>query len=108
MTPRTEAMVDEYEEVWRRAALVGRAQFYGRRAGSPGTGVATCAWLAAGWRLRLTLGSIIQPVRWRCPEDGYRSGSLADVMIHLNNDHRWSWDRLANKFRNALTEGEIA
>ena len=104
-------ILTEYEDVWRQAALEGRAQFYGKAAGGkeefevvPG---ATCAYLIASADLRERAEAAVLPQEWLCREDGYITTAIIVVLIHLNNAHHWTWDMLANKVRDALEQGGV-
>jgi hypothetical protein len=96
-------ILDEYETTWHEAMMRGDAQ--GR---APLTDMGAikgghCAWTR--WRGD---GWLVEGIAlaWRCPECGEEAVKLNRVMIHLNDAHNWTWDMFANKFRDALAEGE--
>ena len=112
MNERLDAILTEYEDLWRQAALENRNQFFGTVCGGGGVahtggggGRAVCA---------MTIGaptdSLVQlgEKPWACPLDGCAyeySHYLISAMMHLNNAHHWTWDMFANKFRDALAQG---
>ena len=65
----------------------------------------SCAWIAPNYYGCPDLQSAAyrEPVRWTC-ECGALHGTLANTMIHLNNDHKWTWDMFANKFRTTVEQ----
>ena len=115
MDDRLDAILSEYEELWRRAALLDLKQMNVAPFASGAYG--SCAWLHASnvrrYELQAAAGGML--FRWRCPlscgcgevSRTYPTRVLAEVMVHLNNVHRWTWDMFAGKFRDALEAGMI-
>ena len=105
MNPKCDALVAEYEQLWRAAMLENRMQFWGGASlqRSDGSETPTCAWLIAPHPLLDRAATL--PLTWRCPDCSRQTVSLADTLIHLNNLHLWTWDRFANKFRDTLKAG---
>lgn len=113
-TMTREEIITQYEELWRGAALKGVKQMRGVAATLDGRQMFPneglhCAWLAPG-REKVGRDTDLASASWQCPWCEYPrfagQGALGDVMIHLNNQHGWTWDQFAGKFRDALVEGE--
>lgn len=91
------------EDKWRAAALAGTPQWI---KGVCFESNSQCAWTAV-WRDVPEPWRSLEVKAWRCPECiGHTSVSVIGAMVHLNDAHRWTFDRLANKFREALADGE--
>ena len=102
-------ILDQYEDLWRKAALENQAQLSVNEDHSRPWGA--CAWLNPephGTGLNgsnaLIHASNACHARWIGPAEVFPVGhetTLATLMIHANNG-RWSWDMLANKFRGCV------
>jgi len=104
MDERLDEILTAYEDLWRGAALENRGQLNVSVAAKGAWG--GCAALLPHYVGREQLvADAMQQLDWTCPEDGTSACFLGGVMIHMNNIHKWPWDRLANKFRDALAEG---
>ena len=100
MDERLDAILSEYEELWRRAALENAKQMnVDEKAPGPWR---ACAWLAAAefGRPELVHEAQFTRVPWRG-----KTVFLSGVMAHINNVDKWTWDMFAGKFRDALAEG---
>ena len=109
-------LLTAYEDLWRQNALEDRKQVIGyacstrphvtltRGSGPFGSCAALTPYLAHG-RLEVWYAAEREECSWRCA-CGYRTTGLRSVMIHMNNEHEWTWDMFAGKFRDALAEGE--
>jgi len=109
-----EHVIEQYEDLWRKAALDGMVQERGACETDAWTiggallavRVDICAVQIAPYRLQ-TKARIECP--WVCacgavsrhPAGVWRD-TLASFMVHLNNAHGWTWDQFANKFRDEL------
>ena len=109
-------ILTEYEALWRQAALNGTPQGRGDLCGGASNRRfarwrpdETCAWLIVSRYERSTVQHLagVHNMTWHCPEDKFHACSLSHVLMHLNNAHDWTWDRLANKTRDALREGGV-
>lgn len=104
LTDELDRLVSDYEYRWRAAWLEGRRQFRGEACGGDGIVIGdACAWTVVRDE-RAALAFAVR-VDWRCPECGWRAVLLPQVMIHLNNCHKWDWIALSFKFRDMLEEG---
>jgi len=97
MDERLDAILSDYEELWRGAALSAAPRL--RDGGQ-------CAMTVADAYPRLfrPLLDIPSPC-WTCSECGQRKAYIVGAAIHLFDIHEWTWDMFANKFRDALAEG---
>jgi len=117
MDERLDAILSEYEEIWRGCAISNRSHEAFLTCGGtprhiegPMTADGTCAWLAAPKKLEDFARRSRLP--WVCPLAGCTfkaSGpeGLVLAMIHVNNAHHWTWDMFAGKFRDALDAGMV-
>jgi PHP family Zn ribbon phosphoesterase len=108
MNRTLDEILTAYEDLWRQAALEDHKQMFAGHGLSQARGpYGSCAWLNAGTVGQDSLEDEAAHYRvdWRCPECGQREVTLACVMIHANNAHRWDWTMFANKFRDVLAEG---
>ena len=111
-----EELLTQYEDLWTEAMLADRRQFHLTQGNKPGVypraetgtaGSATCAWLLG------TLSMIARTAQvyalWVCPLCSHWRNSevqsLTSILIHLNNDHQWTWDQLARKAREVIFTG---
>ena len=94
-------ILDEYEGMWRRAAVEDTPR-WPTAGGVCAMSVADGAWSRFSSTLVKATGS------WTCQEC-HRSVavSVAEAAIHLFDQHHWTWDMFANKFRDALAEGRL-
>ena len=97
-------ILTEYEGLWRQAALEGRDQYPAQDGGGNYGG---CAWECPHHLGRTELLHQHQGLDWTCPECRRRLHSFMDVLIHLNDNHHWTWDMLANKTRDVLQQGGV-
>lgn len=116
------AIIAEYEELWRQAALSGRAHMSagdvdykrGRRLDPGGIfeGDGDDSRCAASIHNGIREGQRGEHAKWdllcginapSCPECGRDMFSVACLMTHLNDVHRWTWLDFANKFRALIT-----
>lgn len=117
-----DAILTEYEDLWRQAALnntghvsagwIGPAPEWNLRPSwtIEGVGETFCAASIrtrsadAEWGLLTST-----PIANQCPECGDRDDrSMGELMTHLNDRHGWTWLQFANKFRALVMPEPIA
>ena len=103
-----EEILDGYEDLWRRAALENWYQ-YSTGSGHPNLAQqGACAVLCAAREWHQAIDGIYMD--WRCPRCGKLSKygrHVGAAARHLNDVHGWTWLDFANKFRDALAEGQV-
>ena len=104
---KVDEVLTAYEDVWREAALRGQAQFYWPTNNAyPITFVRGVEPSSCAASIGRYLDSVRAAVQWRCPLGcDFEMLYLFDVLVHLNDQHRWTWDQLANKTRDVLVQG---
>jgi len=112
--------MDSIRDIWRQAALADTLQFYGpvalsrppRSLNRPRRSEderAKCAISILPKALRPKPGALPWTIEWlECPECHEMLWAIANLMAHLNDVHKWSWDMFANKFPSVLPEDQEA
>jgi hypothetical protein len=114
MTMTLDEILTEYEDQWRGAALTDRRQMRGGPWPEPGDEAQCAASISLGSPIGMALRSLPVGGGRYCVEcealgvSFMLVFSVVDLMVHLNDKHRWTWDMFANKFRDALREGGVA
>lgn len=97
MDERLDAILTEYEDAWRAAALRGEAGY-----GDGGEHCALSLSMPTYHRLRDRPQD-----KWTgpCPACGAETRHVTSLATHLYDQHGWRWLDFANKFRDALAQG---